>query len=296
MASNMETYLKYKVPLQDFQYPNIYALKDDEIQELFMPKNWCLLLTWLVNSLNSEVTFEKDSTKGNETLIAEVIADYLYETGFCSSSQKMSFVQRTCSMEVDIQIFDRIFNYLYQIQDEVSMDSFESNSQKVSINDLLSKDVNLIPSSQTLKVFSEEEREHELRKRMEHIKHLKEIIDDNPNVNDKFNIEDYTFEDSVCNSNIEKFKEHIKNLTRSTSIIKQKPETEISIGFNETFPSHLANCCNQIMSVMQYFNNNKMMKSAKEKVNSQVFDEEVIENVKNCTDNFDEVVKLLKEG
>ncbi|KAK4873035.1 hypothetical protein RN001_015064 [Aquatica leii] len=289
----MEKYIKYKVPLQNLRFPNINAFNDEEILELFLPKNRFLLLMWIVNTLNSEVEFLMESSESTET----AIADYLYESGFCTSSQRLQFVQRLCSIEDDIQIFDRIFQYLDHLQEDVSADFFEKNNDSISVGDFLSKDINLFPMLQTVTVCTEAERKYELAKYEENIKQLKDLTNRNINLaHNKLNLEDSIFDDDVIAANTESFKEHVKNLNKSISAIKNTEVCEIENGFSKNCMSQL-NKCDELQPVLEYYKSMNLMKRVADTVNEDNSnqDDEVVEIVKCCAENFVRVVKELED-
>lgn len=74
--------------LTKFGYPNINLLSDEDIAKIFKSSNRMFLLSWIVQLIEPQLTLDINS---EET--PALIANFIYENGFCTKPQKDSFVQ-----------------------------------------------------------------------------------------------------------------------------------------------------------------------------------------------------------
>ncbi|KAF5276831.1 hypothetical protein FQA39_LY06383 [Lamprigera yunnana] len=288
----MEMYTKYKDQLKDLQYPNVNALNDEEIKDIFTPQNRHLFLLWLVSNLNCNVASETSDS---------AIADYIHETGFCKSSQKQLFVQGNCSLEEDIQIFDRILNYLYLAQEAKGTDYLESSSQsRLSIDDFLKKDINILPHLPTSRIYSKEERGKRLSSYEKNVEHLKQLLMNTHNYEyTKFDAHDSFFDEENISSNMKAVKEHAKFLNRvvSRNAENTAQSSREDCNFGPNFEKDLEKCCSELGSVLQYFKNINLVKfiNDKSEKRSSKEDYDIVDVLKHISENLSNIMKVSSE-
>lgn len=79
---------KFREYLTKFDYPGIQRLDEDEVANVFHPNNRIFLLTWIIKQIDESYAATIES-RNAETLLAE----FIYENGFCRSPQKDLFVK-----------------------------------------------------------------------------------------------------------------------------------------------------------------------------------------------------------
>lgn len=82
-----------------FDYPNIHQLTEDEVANIFDANNRLFLLTWIIKQIDYSYISEMDS-KHSEILLA----DFIFEHGFCRSSQKDLFVKGDSKLDLCEQV------------------------------------------------------------------------------------------------------------------------------------------------------------------------------------------------
>lgn len=73
--------------LKKFGYPNINQLTEEEVANIFNTSNRIFFLSWIAQILDSTLKFDPNA---EET--PALLADFVYENGFCLASQKNKFV------------------------------------------------------------------------------------------------------------------------------------------------------------------------------------------------------------
>lgn len=80
--------MEFRDYLIKFDYPNINLLNEDEVANIFHVSNRIFLLSWIVRVIDPAIELEINS---KET--PKILADFVYENGFCSASQKDRFIR-----------------------------------------------------------------------------------------------------------------------------------------------------------------------------------------------------------
>lgn len=78
----------FKKYLIKFNYPNIKHMSEDELPDIFNASNRLFLLSWMVSLIDAALSLDPSSAES-----AEILADFIYEEGYCKKSQKDAFVR-----------------------------------------------------------------------------------------------------------------------------------------------------------------------------------------------------------
>lgn len=108
----METLVQFKQYLLELNYPNINILNETQVAELFVIENRIFFLSWALKKLYNILLPEKDKKETEITL-----SEYMYENGFCTSSEKLKFVQGDMPIENQVSFNHVIYSNLYQLLD-----------------------------------------------------------------------------------------------------------------------------------------------------------------------------------
>lgn len=80
--------IEFREYLTKFNYPNINQLNEEEVGSIFSASNRIFLLSWLVQLIEPLLDLDLNSKS-----TPSVLADFIYENGFCTKSQKDPFLQ-----------------------------------------------------------------------------------------------------------------------------------------------------------------------------------------------------------
>lgn len=85
--------------LKKFKYPNIEQMSEKEVVNTFSNPNRIYLLCWLVELIKPTLYLDPGSED-----TPTIIANFIYEHGFCQKSQKDLFVSG------DLPFVDQVYN------------------------------------------------------------------------------------------------------------------------------------------------------------------------------------------
>lgn len=244
----MEAFKKYKLRLKELDYPNINALNEEEIIDIFSPNNRNFLLSWIIQQLNP-TTIGKDASK----LSKIAIGDYFCQQGLCTSSQSQLLDGKNNNINEQIVFFDRTFEHLSELKNSVDICHMETMIQYEDVVKFLAKDVNLFPCFGSIRKYTPEEREDILLSCNQQIGILNEKQNTNMmNFNHEIDFDDPLFGDS--SNRRESLKKFINNLNDAVSTIKLNKEEKI-IKIEKSVGQDLEKCCQDMDSILQYFKN-----------------------------------------
>lgn len=88
---------EFRKYLTKFNYPNINQMSDEEVGLIFSSSNRIFLLSWMANLIEPLLCLDANS---KDTPL--LLSNFLYESGFCTKSQKDPFVNG------DLPMFDEV--------------------------------------------------------------------------------------------------------------------------------------------------------------------------------------------
>lgn len=288
----MEAFKKYKLRLKELDYPNINALTEEEITDIFSPNNRSFLLTWIIQKLNPE-TMGVDAPK----LSKIAIGDYFCKQGLCNSSQRQ-LLEGNSNINEQLVIFDRTFEHLSELKNSVDVSDMETIIQYEDVVNFLRKDVNLFPCFGSITKYTPEKRENILLSCKQQIGILSEKQNTNlMNFNQEIDFNDPLFDNSDSNRR-ESLKKFINNLNGAVSMMKLNKE-EKSIKIKESIAQDLEKCCLEMDPILQYFKSINLSHEIQEKaeaVLSTKTDDDFTPTLKQYAETFCVTAKLLQQN
>lgn len=100
---------KFQTYLTELSYPNINLMSEEQIPDIFHPDNRIFLLSWIIEQLNPPFYEQLKEAKNVESLIA----DFIYEGGFCASTEKEMFVKADPTLLLVTQVI--LLNQIYRM-------------------------------------------------------------------------------------------------------------------------------------------------------------------------------------
>lgn len=93
---------KYKKYLMDLEYPFIKEKADYELQNIFESKYREFLLSWIMTKFIPAYNNKLEESKKNNKL-EQVLANIIYENGFCRAAEKEGFVKGNLDMNTQVR-------------------------------------------------------------------------------------------------------------------------------------------------------------------------------------------------
>ncbi|KAF2884179.1 hypothetical protein ILUMI_22006 [Ignelater luminosus] len=294
---------KYKSYLKDFGYPNIDILNDEQIVDIFGIENRYFLLKWLAKNLNSEFAIPSDLSETSAILFA----DFLYESGFCISSQKLLFVKgdKKLTLREEIIIFDRIFNFLKHMSEKENTKPKQIINSNEDLQLFLNMDMNLFSTLGLLKPHSLKERDYKSMLYKEEIGRINKNIENLGYRNENNSSDDFKSQiesnERQIERHIENFKDEVTKLKEITANIERNKtinESKSKFKFKSDFGNKLIDCNSKTTSVLQYFRNLNLMQhlNTKETQRQRFYEEnQIYEILKQNADTSVDVLEMSKE-
>lgn len=92
--------VKFRHYLTKFDYPNIDQFDELQVADIFHKDNRMFLLSWIVGQINSSYSELLKESQNKES----ILADFVHQNGFCTSSQKNVFVKGDPSLDITDQV------------------------------------------------------------------------------------------------------------------------------------------------------------------------------------------------
>ncbi|KAJ8921833.1 hypothetical protein NQ315_008465 [Exocentrus adspersus] len=121
-------------------YPLIHSMNEEEIADIFKVSNRCFLISWMLKLLDKAYEELLENSENDK----ELLGNCVYEIGFCTHKEKLSFITGELPVPRQVKIIYNLFKYIEQIK----LCPKEEIKPCVTTDELLSlinTDLNLFP-------------------------------------------------------------------------------------------------------------------------------------------------------